>query len=45
LSTRLGLSNGLTLERLIDPEAVRDDLFATVLDRLIVRSPAPDQTD
>ena len=41
----LGLSNGLALERLIDPEAVPDDLLATVLDRLIVRPPAPDQTD
>jgi len=40
----LGLSNGLALERLIDPEAVPDDLLATVLDRLIVRPPAPDQT-
>jgi hypothetical protein len=41
----LCLSNGLALERLIDPEAVPDDLLATVLDRLIVRPPTPDQTD
>ncbi len=41
----LGLSNGLALERLIDPEAVPDDLLATVLDRLIVQPPATDQID
>ena len=32
----LGLSNGLALERLIDPEAVPGDLLATILDRLTV---------
>jgi len=31
----LGLSNGLALERLVDPEAVPDDLLATVLHRLV----------
>ena len=41
----LGLSNGLVLERLVDPEAVPDDLLATILDRLIVRPPATDQID
>jgi AcrR family transcriptional regulator len=32
----LGLSNGLALERLIDPEAVPGDLLAMILDRLTV---------
>lgn len=41
----LGLSNGLALERLIDPEAVPDDLLVTVLNRLIVQPPAPGQID
>jgi len=39
----LGLSNGLALERLVDPEAVPDDLLATLLSRLIVQPPAADQ--
>lgn len=41
----LGLSNGLALERLIDPEAVPDDLLATILNRLIARPPATDKND
>lgn len=41
----LGLSNGLALERLVDPEAVPDDLLTTVLNRLIVRPPAPGAID
>jgi AcrR family transcriptional regulator len=41
----LGMSNGLALERLIDPEAVPDDLLATVLNRLIIRPPAADRID
>jgi AcrR family transcriptional regulator len=39
----LGLSNGLALERLIDPEAVPDDLLAMILNRLTV-PPATTQT-
>jgi AcrR family transcriptional regulator len=40
----LGLSNGLALERLIDPEAVPDDLLATILNRLTARPRPADQT-
>jgi AcrR family transcriptional regulator len=36
----LGLSNGLALERLIDPDAVPGDLLATILSRLAVPPPA-----
>ena len=39
----LGLSNGLALERLIDPGAVPGDLLATILDRLIVPPQATSQ--
>ncbi len=39
----LGLSNGLALERLIDPEAVPGDLLAMILNRLTV-PPATTQT-
>jgi len=35
----LGLSNGLALERLIDPEAVPGDLLATILGRLAAPPP------
>jgi AcrR family transcriptional regulator len=35
----LGLSNGLALERLIDPDTVPDDLLATILNRLTARPP------
>jgi len=38
----LGLSNGLALERLIDPESVPGDLLAMILSRLTV-PPAPTQ--
>ncbi len=41
----LGLSNGFALERLVAPEAVPDDLLATVLDRLVVRPQGTDEID
>lgn len=40
----LSLSNGLALERLIDPGAVPDDLLATILNRLTIPPPATDHT-
>jgi AcrR family transcriptional regulator len=40
----LGLSNGLALERLIDPEAVPGDLLATILNRLTTPPTAASQT-
>jgi AcrR family transcriptional regulator len=38
----LALSNGLALERLIDPAGVPDDLMATVQQRLLGPPPSPD---
>ena len=38
----LALSNGLALERLIDPAGVPDDLMASVQRRLLKTSPGPD---
>ena len=40
----LGLSNGLALERLIDPESVPGDLLAVILNRLTVPPQAASQT-
>jgi AcrR family transcriptional regulator len=40
----LGLSNGLALERLIDPDAVPGDLLAAILSRLAIPPPAASQS-
>ena len=40
----LALSNGLALERLIDPDGVPDDLMAQTI-RLLMQHPSPNQSD